>query len=53
VGSAGGSLDASLVYAAELYDPATMSRLAGDYQSLLESVVADPARPVSQLWPRP
>jgi len=53
VESAGGSLDASLVYAAELYDPATMSRLAGDYRSLLESVVADPARPVSQLWPRP
>jgi len=46
-----GSLQASLVYATDLYDHPTMVRLAGDYRSVLEAVVADPDRRVSQLAP--
>jgi amino acid adenylation domain-containing protein len=47
-----GSLQASLVYATDLYDRSSMVRLAGDYRSLLEAVVADPERRISQLPPR-
>jgi non-ribosomal peptide synthetase component F len=45
-GSAGGSLDATLVYATDLYDRTTMAELAGRFVQLLRDVVADPARPV-------
>ncbi len=51
VESADGSLDGSLVYAAELYDPATMSRLVEGYQGVLEIVAANPGLRVSELKP--
>ncbi|MDQ3897938.1 MAG: condensation domain-containing protein, partial [Actinomycetota bacterium] len=44
-----GSLAGSLVYATELYDPATAARLAESYRRLLEAVVTDPAAPLSTL----
>jgi len=48
-GSADGSLRASLVHAAELYDPATMARLAADYQTILTAVAADGTLRVSEV----
>ena len=51
-GAADGSLAGSLVYAAELYDDATMSRLVATYQRLLEAVAADPTLRVSDLLGR-
>jgi amino acid adenylation domain-containing protein len=47
--AADGSLDGSLVYAADLYEPATMARLAAGYVALLEAAVADSGLPVSRL----
>jgi non-ribosomal peptide synthetase component F len=47
--SADGSLDLTLVYAAELYEPSTMARFAADYRAVLEAVVRDPAVPISGL----
>ncbi len=47
VRSGAGSLDATLVYATDLFDRGTMSRLAGRYQRLLEAVAARPTAPVS------
>ncbi|MFB7355012.1 amino acid adenylation domain-containing protein [Streptomyces gardneri] len=43
-----GSLDAEIVYSTELFDRATVDRLAGHYTRLLDAVVADPARPVGE-----
>ncbi|MCA1616820.1 MAG: amino acid adenylation domain-containing protein, partial [Acidobacteria bacterium] len=45
----GGSLAASLEYNTDLFDEATIARMAGHYRTLLESVVADPRRNVSAL----
>jgi len=47
--SAAGALDATLVYAADLYEPATMAAFAGRYRRLLATVVADPAARLSEL----
>ena len=44
---AGDSLAASLKYNADLFDRATIERLAGHFQQLLAGVVADPGRPIS------
>lgn len=51
VESGDGGLDASLVYAAELYEHATMARLAARYVQLLEAVTADPTVRLSALRP--
>jgi acyl carrier protein len=48
-GTAGGALDGTLVYATDLFDASTMARLAAGYVRVLESVVADPARRISEL----
>jgi hypothetical protein len=42
-----GSLAGSFRYNADLFEPETISRMAEHFQSLLEGVVADPARPIS------
>ncbi len=47
--SAGGGLDGTLVYATDLFDRATMVRLTGRYRTLLEAVVADARRRLSEL----
>ncbi|MGK3966667.1 amino acid adenylation domain-containing protein [Sorangium sp. So ce118] len=38
-----------IVYAAERFDPAAIERITGHFQSLLENIVAEPERPVSQI----
>ncbi|MGI9022486.1 MAG: condensation domain-containing protein, partial [Acidimicrobiales bacterium] len=43
-----GTLDASLVYADELYDRTTMARVGDDFRRLLAAVVAEPARRISE-----
>jgi amino acid adenylation domain-containing protein len=47
--SATGSLDATLVYAADLYEPATMAGLAERYRRLLARVVVQPTARLSEL----
>ncbi|HEX2048493.1 MAG TPA: amino acid adenylation domain-containing protein [Acidimicrobiales bacterium] len=47
--AADGALDGSLVYAADLFEPTTMSRLAARYRRVLDGAVAGPALPMSQL----
>ncbi len=42
-------LEASLEYNVDLFDAVTIDRMAGHFQILLESVVADPGLPISQL----
>jgi amino acid adenylation domain-containing protein len=44
-----GSLEANLVYATDLYDMATMARLAASYRAVLERVVSNPTAPISRL----
>ncbi|WP_159100124.1 non-ribosomal peptide synthetase [Streptomyces lunaelactis] len=46
---ADGGFAGEIVYASELFDRATVERLAGHYTNLLGAVVADPARPVGEL----
>jgi amino acid adenylation domain-containing protein len=46
---AGRSLTATLQYSTDLWDEATMARLAGHYRTLLEGIVADPACRVGDL----
>ncbi|MET8505486.1 amino acid adenylation domain-containing protein [Streptomyces sp. NPDC004787] len=46
---ADGRLEAELVYSTELFDRATVERLAGHYVTLLGSVLAHPSRPVGRL----
>jgi non-ribosomal peptide synthetase component F len=48
-GSADGSLDGSLVFAADLYDPANMADLADRYRRLVEAVAAGPRLRISEL----
>ncbi|MGE8186570.1 amino acid adenylation domain-containing protein [Pseudomonas sp. NPDC086278] len=45
----GETLDASLTYATDLYDEASMTRLAGQWLNLLRAVVANPAQRVAEL----
>jgi natural product biosynthesis luciferase-like monooxygenase protein/FkbM family methyltransferase len=44
-----GALGASLQYNADLFDPATIRRLAQHFETLLESIAAGPAQTVSAL----
>ncbi len=43
------TLRASLSYATDLFAPATIERMAGHWQNLLQAMVADPQQPISQL----
>jgi amino acid adenylation domain-containing protein/non-ribosomal peptide synthase protein (TIGR01720 family) len=45
----GDTLDASLTYASDVYDAASMQRLAEQWLNLLRAVVADPQQRVAQL----
>ncbi|MDQ0669413.1 amino acid adenylation domain-containing protein/non-ribosomal peptide synthase protein (TIGR01720 family) [Pseudomonas sp. W2I6] len=45
----GQELAATLTYATDLFAPATVERLAGHWQNLLCSIVADHTRPVAEL----
>jgi amino acid adenylation domain-containing protein/non-ribosomal peptide synthase protein (TIGR01720 family) len=50
IGDAGeGELEGYLEYATDLFDEATIERMVGHLLTLLESIVEDPARPVSRL----
>ncbi len=49
VESASGALDATLVYATDLFDGATMSNLADRYGRLLAGAAADPSARISEL----
>jgi amino acid adenylation domain-containing protein len=44
-----GSLSASIRYSADLFDPATIARMAGHFHTLLESVIRDPAAAIGDL----
>ncbi len=44
-----GGLTASLEYDADLFEPATIDRMLGHWRTLLESVIADPDRPISTI----
>jgi amino acid adenylation domain-containing protein len=45
----GGALSMYADYATDLFDAATVERLAAHYRALLQAIVADPARPIAQL----
>ena len=47
--NAEGDLSGWLEYATDLYDPATIARLAEGFLALLDAATADPARPLSRL----
>ncbi|WP_423358072.1 amino acid adenylation domain-containing protein [Pseudomonas citronellolis] len=47
--TADGGLAASLIYPRELFDEATIERLAGDWQRLLEAAAADPQVRIGEL----
>jgi non-ribosomal peptide synthetase component F len=49
VNSAGEGIGATLYYATDLYDDVTIGRLLGHFRVLLEGMVADPDRRVSEL----
>ncbi|PYQ61977.1 MAG: non-ribosomal peptide synthetase, partial [Acidobacteria bacterium] len=49
IGEVGGRLAASFDYNVDLFDAATVQRLAGHFERLLEGALADPGRPVSEL----
>jgi len=44
-----GGIRAAFRYAAELFEPATIERLAGHYRRVLEAFVAEPARALGEL----
>src|SRR5205807_722667 len=44
-----GGLNLALEYNTDLFEPATIERLAGYLQTVLAGIVADPARPVGEL----
>jgi len=44
-----GSLAASLRFDSDLFDPATIARMAGHFETLLEGVIADPGTPIGLL----
>src|SRR5437763_1232002 len=46
---ADGALAASIVYATDLFDAATIARLAGHFARLLDAIVADPERRIAEL----
>jgi amino acid adenylation domain-containing protein len=47
--SRGESLSAALQYNSDLFDAATVTRIIGHFQALLESIVADPQQPLAEL----
>ena len=47
--AAGGALDGTLVYAADLFDPAAMAGFARRYRDVLDALVADPTLRVSEV----
>jgi len=47
--AADGSLDGTLVYATDLYEPTTIARMAAAYRAILETVVSDPTAKVSDM----
>jgi amino acid adenylation domain-containing protein len=49
IGEVGGRLAASFDYNVELFDAATLQRLAGHFERLLAGALAEPDRPVSEL----
>jgi amino acid adenylation domain-containing protein len=49
IGEVGGRLAASFDYNVDLFDAATMQRLAGHFERLLTGALAGPDRPVSEL----
>jgi len=44
-----GQLAGAWKYAADLFDAATIERMAAHFETLLESIAADPARPIAEL----
>jgi aspartate racemase len=44
-----GTLEATMEYNVDLFDKATIEQMLGHYQKLLESIVANPNRPLSDL----
>ena len=46
-------LRGSFDYNTDLFDAATISRMAGDFQTMLEGIVADPEQRISMLPPSP
>ncbi|WP_434599554.1 amino acid adenylation domain-containing protein [Streptomyces sp. A5-4] len=46
---AAGGLEGRLVYAEDLFDPATAERLARSFESFLTQAVSNPSRPIGQL----
>ena len=49
MGDAGDRITASFQYNSDLFEAATVARLADDFAALLEAVLADPDRPVASL----
>jgi amino acid adenylation domain-containing protein len=47
--NAEGKLQGDLEYSQDLFDSSTMRRLAGNLESLLEAIVADPGQPIASL----
>jgi amino acid adenylation domain-containing protein len=45
----GGTIDGAFRYNADLFDRATIERMAGHWQTLVAGLVADPDRPLSEL----
>jgi amino acid adenylation domain-containing protein len=45
----GGKLAGSFVYNPDLFEPVTIERMSGYYRMLLEGMLADPLRPVSEM----
>ncbi|WP_308583944.1 non-ribosomal peptide synthase/polyketide synthase [uncultured Pseudomonas sp.] len=45
----GEGISATLGYATDLFAPATIARMAGHWQNLLQAMVADPQQPIGQL----
>jgi len=51
IAEAGDDLAAGLEYNTDLFEPETIRRMARHFLNLLESIVADPTRPISSLSP--
>jgi amino acid adenylation domain-containing protein len=49
VGESDGELSCALQYNTDLFDDATIERMAGHFATLLGGIVADPGRPLSEL----
>jgi non-ribosomal peptide synthetase component F len=49
----GTRIGGTLAYRTELFDPATVERMIGEYLALLQAAAADPDRPVAALLSAP